>query len=173
MDRDAAPNLFRFESMNPPKRPAGPGKPRPASSASDAARRRRIANRDRLRDCRVLVWDHPETRPLLARLSRLGCSVTASASVEDTIAKHGAEPFDLWIASPSPSDGDPIGVLRLLRRALPRVPLVLLSGEASVGLRIRCQALNPQYFATPPLADPELRAILQLIPPRPAEPHGP
>ena len=107
---------------------------------------------------------------MLDRLAGLGCCVVSSNSIEQAIALHRAQPFALVLASPGLEGESDFAVLKLLRRALPAIPLVLLSTEASLFVRIRCQALRPQYFATPPLDEAELRAILNLARSQPPAP---
>jgi len=162
MDRDAAPIFHLLRAMMPRRRAPQGDVPPAAGNSSDVARRRRLANRRQLQDSRILLWEHAQTQPMLDRLASLGCCVVSSSSIEQAIALHRAQPFALLIASPGLEGESDLAVLKLLRRALPAIPLVLLSTEASVAVRLRCQALRPQYFATPPLDDAELRAILGL-----------
>ena len=90
-----------------------------------------------LRETHILLWQHPDTQPMLDRLAGLGCSVVCSSSIEEAIALHHAQPFTMLLASPGLEGESDFAVLKLLRRALPTIPLVLLSAEASVAVRIR------------------------------------
>ena len=53
-----------------------------------------------------------------------------------------------------------LGVLRLLRRAAPLVPLVLLAAEDSLETRRVTQTLRPIYYAVCPVDAAELRDVL-------------
>ncbi len=161
MDRDAAPFYpSSSRQMNAPRH--SPSSEGSGGGASDGARRRRVANQHVLGSARVLVWEHAETQALTLRLRRLGCPVSECSCVETALQLHGDKAFDLILAAPGSGTNDPLGMLRLLRRALPLPPLVLVSTSTSVAMRLRCQELRPQYFATLPLEEAELRAILQL-----------
>ena len=173
MDRDAAPIFHLLWAMTPRRRAQAGGIPPATGSPSDAARRRRLASRRLLKDSRILVWEHAQTQPMLARLASLGCFVVSSSSIEQAIALHRVQPFALILASPGTEREPHFAVLKLLRRALPAVALVLLATEASVAVRLHCQTLRPQYFATQPLEEAELRAILRLVGSRrPAPPRA-
>jgi DNA-binding NarL/FixJ family response regulator len=53
-----------------------------------------------------------------------------------------------------------LGVLHLVRRALPRVPLIVVADSDSLDLRRRIQALQPTYFAVRPLEADEVAEAL-------------
>jgi DNA-binding response OmpR family regulator len=54
-----------------------------------------------------------------------------------------------------------LGVLRLMRRAAPDVPLVLLAAEDSLDTRRSTQPLRPIYFAVGPVDGAELRDVVR------------
>ena len=54
-----------------------------------------------------------------------------------------------------------LGVLRLMRRAAPDVPLVLLAAEDSLDTRKITQTLRPIYYAVCPVDGAELREVLR------------
>jgi len=53
-----------------------------------------------------------------------------------------------------------LGVLRLMRRVAPDVPLVLLAAEDSLNTRKLTQNLRPIYYAVCPLDGAELRDVI-------------
>jgi len=53
-----------------------------------------------------------------------------------------------------------LGVLRLMRRAAPDVPLVLLAAEDSLDTRKITQTLRPIYYAVCPVDSAELRDVV-------------
>ena len=65
--------------------------------------------------------------------------------------------------------GDPsdLGVLRLLRRASPDVPLVLLARDGSLSTQRLVQSLRPIYYAVYPLEPNELREAVRAALARP------
>jgi hypothetical protein len=54
-----------------------------------------------------------------------------------------------------------LGVLRLMRRAAPDVPLVLLAAEDSLDTRRCTQPFRPIYFAIGPVEGAELRDVVR------------
>jgi DNA-binding response OmpR family regulator len=54
-----------------------------------------------------------------------------------------------------------LGVLRLIRRAAPGVPLVLLASDDSLDTRRVTQSLRPIYYALCPADQAELRQVLR------------
>ena len=54
-----------------------------------------------------------------------------------------------------------MGVLRLMRRAAPEVPLVLLAAEDSLDTRKITQTLRPIYYAVCPIDGAELRDVVR------------
>jgi DNA-binding NarL/FixJ family response regulator len=49
-----------------------------------------------------------------------------------------------------------LGVLHLVRRALPYVPLIVVADDDSLDLQRRVQALKPTYYAVRPLESAEI-----------------
>jgi len=56
-----------------------------------------------------------------------------------------------------------LGVLRLMRRAAPEVPLVLLAAVDSLDMRRISQPLRPIYFAVGPVDGTELRDVVRAV----------
>ena len=54
-----------------------------------------------------------------------------------------------------------LGVLRLMRRAAPDVPLVLLAAEDSLDTRKLTQSLRPIYYVVSPLDGAELCEVMR------------
>jgi len=54
-----------------------------------------------------------------------------------------------------------LGLLRLMRRAVPDVPLVLLATEDSLDTRKVTQTLRPIYYAVCPIDGAELRDVVR------------
>ena len=53
--------------------------------------------------------------------------------------------------------GQDLGLLRLVRRAAPELPLVLLAKDDSLSVRRELQYFNPIYYAVWPVEPAELR----------------
>ena len=54
-----------------------------------------------------------------------------------------------------------LGLLRLVRRAAPEVPLVLLAADESLDTRKVTQTLRPIYYAVCPIDGAELRDVVR------------
>jgi DNA-binding response OmpR family regulator len=70
-------------------------------------------------------------------------------------------PPDAVIYALRPECGEDLGVLRLMRRAAPDVPLVLLAAEESLETRKVTQGLRPIYYAVCPVDGAELRDVMR------------
>ena len=68
---------------------------------------------------------------------------------------------DVVVYALRPDCREDLGVLRLLRRAAPGVPLVLLAAEDSLDTRKVTQTLRPIYYAVCPVDDAELREVVR------------
>ena len=51
-------------------------------------------------------------------------------------------------------------LLTLLRRNMGSTSLVVVTDDATLEARVRCQPSRPYFFAVPPIPGPEVRAIL-------------
>ena len=67
---------------------------------------------------------------------------------------------DAVIYALHPDCREDLGILRLMRRAAPDVPLVLLAAEDSLDTRRVTQALRPIYYAVCPADGAELRDVV-------------
>ena len=140
---------------SPGPRPAG-GPP----TASDRARRRRVARARRAAAARIAVCDSAPGAPVLAQVRRLGYRADASAAPEELLRGLAGAPVDLAIVTLGDEPAAALGLLALLRRAAPRTPLVLVVRSTSPALRLRLAALRPLYVAVAPVAAAELGAVI-------------
>lgn len=67
---------------------------------------------------------------------------------------------DAVIYALRPDCREDLGILRLMRRAAPDVPLVLLAAEDSLDTRKLTQTLRPIYYAVCPVDGAELRDVV-------------
>ena len=114
-------------------------------------------------------------------MPRIVVHITAAPADPSVDSMLGAEGFDL-ISCPDarslleevmhrqpdaviyalrPDCREDLGVLRLMRRAAPDVPLVLLAAEDSLDTRRVTQALRPIYYTVCPVDDAELRDVMR------------
>jgi DNA-binding response OmpR family regulator len=164
MDRDAAPftSIRRAcDLMSGTLRSSGNAAS--SGNASEKAKRRRLASERDVRSARVLVCENaPELeRSVHPAVCDLGYDATLCATLADALRETSVQPFDLVMVVLPGADDDRLSLLHLLRRALPNIPLVVVSAEGSLDLRARVQPLRPYYFAVLPLGDDELRAVLK------------
>jgi DNA-binding NarL/FixJ family response regulator len=74
------------------------------------------------------------------------------ALLEAMIERHSdAVVFELRAGCPQD-----LGVLHLVRRALPHIPLIVVADDDSLDLQRRVQALKPTYYAVRPLESAEI-----------------
>jgi len=139
----------------------GAGAP-PSASSSQRARRRRVAAERAARSARILVCEcDAGSRPSIGDAVRdLGYEVVAHHSLADALRDVAASPPDLVIASFDQLDHERSSLLGLLRRSAPTVRLVIVTGDGSMSMRLRCQTTRPYYVAVRPLPEGELRSIL-------------
>jgi DNA-binding NtrC family response regulator len=112
---------------------------------------------------RVLFYDpcaclEPSTRAMLERegLSLVDCGT--SQVLLEAIVQRGPAVVLLGFRSHSETD---LGVLQLVRRVSPDVPLVLLADEGSLEAQRFAQRVRPIYYAVSPVDPSELREALR------------
>lgn len=114
-------------------------------------------------DPRVLVFGATlaPDREALDAFDRLPYSVVACpdhhALLEAMVQRTPPAAVVFELRGDCPQD---LGVLHLVRRALPRVPLIVIATNDSLELRSRVQALKPTYFAVRPLEPEEIAEAL-------------
>jgi DNA-binding response OmpR family regulator len=126
------------------------------------ARQSRKAAARVARSARVLVC---ECDPAAARsagdeIRDLGYAVVALHTLADALREATVTDFDVVVASVPTLTNEKLSLLQLLRRAKPRVPLVIVTSDQSLAMRTRCQPMRPYYFAVRPLSGDELRDAL-------------
>ena len=143
-------------------RPDKTQRPQAAAHASDRARRRRKAAEQRARSSRILICEAPTPQgtPVASAVRALGFEVDDCASLADALRVATVSPCDVLIAVLPCADDEHLSLLGLLRRAQPGTPLVVVSPDGSLEMRVRCQPVRPFYFAVPPIPTEELRAIV-------------
>ena len=99
--------------------------------------------------------------PALARLTGDGFEVVHSQTCEELIAQAiERRPAAVICQVDSPTSHD-IGMLTLLRRVHPDMPLILLSTEGSLEIQRTVLSLRPIYFAVMPVDEYELSEALR------------
>jgi DNA-binding NtrC family response regulator len=133
-----------------------------ASHPSQQARRRRVAARKLARSARLLVCEcDAKARPAIGDVIRnMGYEVTAHHTLADTLREATTGAFDVIVASVPTLSDEKLGLLQVLRRAMPAVPLVIVTSDGSLEMRRRCQSARPFYFAVRPLDEAEVRSVL-------------
>jgi DNA-binding response OmpR family regulator len=101
--------------------------------------------------------DHPVLSQLEAEGFELVTCPDARTLIEEVMQRV---PDALIYALPADCRED-LGVLRLMRRAAPNVPLVLLATEDSLETRRTTQALRPIYYAVCPIDGAELCQVMR------------
>ena len=98
-----------------------------------------------------------EDEPIIARnicrvLARAGHAVTHAASAGEARAHLAAGRYDLVLADVNLGDGDGIDVLASQTEGLDEVPIVIMTGQDTVGNRLRAEGLSVAAFMSKPFA---------------------
>ena len=147
--------------------PTGSDNPRRAGSPrsqhpSQRARRRRVAAEKRTASARILVSESDRgAKPAVSDVVRgMGYEVIAHHTLADALREATTGNFDVIVASVPTLADEKVRLLQVLRRATPNVPLVIVTSDGSLEMRIRCQSARPFYYAVRPVDEAELRSIL-------------
>lgn len=108
----------------------------------------------------VQVASAPPDAPVREMLAAEGFDLVACQDGRALLEEVMHRLPDAVIYALGPDCGEDLGVLRLLRRAAPDVPLVLLAAEDSLDTRRSAQPLRPIYFAVGPVDGTELRDVV-------------
>jgi DNA-binding NtrC family response regulator len=99
--------------------------------------------------------------PLSARLARRGMACTVATSGEDALVRAGASRFDCAVVDVKMPGMDGLELLRRLRRDHPALPVVLLTGHASVELGVEGMDLGAFDYLLKPIDLDELLDIVR------------
>ena len=108
---------------------------------------------------RVVVYECCLTseHPALSLLKDEGFDLVSLTDGEALLEEVVKNRPDVLIYGLSPNCGQDLGVLQLLRRAAPDLPLVLLAAQGSLSTQRLVQSLRPIYYAVSPVEAAELR----------------
>jgi DNA-binding NtrC family response regulator len=105
----------------------------------------------------LLVDDEVEfLEPMKARVERRGFGCVTAASGEEALAILASASVDCAVVDVKMPGMDGIELLRRLRRLHPEVPVVLLTGHASVELGVRGMELGAFEYLLKPVGLDEL-----------------
>jgi len=105
----------------------------------------------------LLVDDEVEfLEPMKTRLERRGIACTTARSGEEALAVLGAFPVECAVVDVKMPGMDGLELLRRLRRLYPDVPVVLLTGHASVELGVQGMELGAFEYLLKPIELDEL-----------------
>jgi len=105
----------------------------------------------------LLVDDEVEfLEPMKVRLERRGIACTTARSGEEALAVLGASPVECAVVDVKMPGMDGLELLRRLRRFYPEVPVVLLTGHASVELGVQGMELGAFEYLLKPIELDEL-----------------
>lgn len=142
-----------------PRRPAAGSKP--ASNASDRARRRRLAAKRAGQEARVLLCERTGKGPIAKLLRQLRFPVVVCQDLESALREIAKQTVEVAVVTLEKSHEDCTGLLQLLRRALPRTPIVLVLDDPTPAARLATLTVRPFYVAVPPVAPEEMAAVLR------------
>jgi two-component system OmpR family response regulator len=113
----------------------------------------------------LLVDDEPEfLEPTAARLSRRGIDCATVERGEDALRAVAANRFDCAVVDVRMPGMDGLELLQRLRRLSPRLPVILLTGHASIELGVRGMDLGAfEYLLKPVDLDELLDAVRRAV----------
>lgn len=122
------------------------------------SRRARSSARPQL-PARVLVCDreHGELARMIAPVTG---PVVACADLEEALRASTRQPFDIAFVGVHEHTETFVGLLQLLRRTLPRTPIILVLEDPSPAARLATLTVRPFYVVVPPVSFDELDAVL-------------
>ena len=109
----------------------------------------------------VLVTATPDDPPVRSVLETEGFELVSCADAHALLEEVMHRQPDAVVYALRPDCREDLGVLRLMRRAAPDVPLVLLAAEDSLDTRKLTQTLRPIYYAVCPVDGAELRDVVR------------
>ena len=110
---------------------------------------------------RVLVCERETGGPLQILLRELRCTTTGCRSLEEALRETACEHFDVAVVVLEHDLLAADGLLRLLRRAIPHTPIVLVLDDPSPAARLATLVVQPFYVAVPPVSRRELSAVMR------------
>jgi DNA-binding NtrC family response regulator len=105
----------------------------------------------------LLVDDELEFRePMAVRLSKRSIGCVTAQSGEDALKTMATEPFDCAVVDVKMPGMDGLELLRRMRREHPNIPVILLTGHASVELGVQGMELGAFDYLMKPVDLDEL-----------------
>ena len=99
--------------------------------------------------------------PALSRLIEDGFELVHCRAVEDLVERVVETRPSAVICQVRPDNEQDLGMLKLLRRVAPTMPLIMLSNEGSLDTQRLMASLRPTYYAVLPVDPDELRDALR------------
>ena len=109
----------------------------------------------------VHVAAAPADPPVHSLLEADGFELVSCPDARALLEEVMHRPPDAVIYALRPDCREDLGVLKLMRRAAPEVPLVLLAAEDSLDTRKVTQSLRPIYYAVCPVDGAELSEVVR------------
>jgi hypothetical protein len=132
-------------------RTPGPMGPAPQTSRSNEAVPRVVVCENR----------RPGENPITAALRSQGVEAIACSDGATLLEQVMRAPADAVIFLLRPGNGSDLGVLELLRRTAPALPLVIIASSGSLDTQKLVQDLRPIYYAVWPVEGAELQGAVQ------------
>lgn len=150
----------------PAKGTKGVGAARPAAGRDDGSRRR---------PPRLLLFERgdPGESGITQVLAAIGFEAVRCQEGRALVEEAVQQSPDAVIFELTTHDDEDFGVLELLRRAAPAVPLILVASQGSLVTQKLMLGLRPMYTIVGPVESAELREVLDAALARRARGTGP
>jgi len=94
-------------------------------------------------------------------LQQLHFTLVVCHGLEEALRETARQSVDVVVAALEQGHDDCAGLLQLLRRALPRTPMVLVLEDPTPAARLATLTVRPFYVAVPPVGPDEMAAVLR------------
>jgi DNA-binding NtrC family response regulator len=110
----------------------------------------------------LVVDDEPDVARVIARLAEsFGYEVIVAGSVEAAISRFTESPFDVVLTDLRLGQRDGLALLRHLRETAPDVPVVLITGQATIDSAMEAIRLGAHDYLAKPIERDTIGALLK------------
>ncbi len=109
----------------------------------------------------MLLCEREARGPMRQVLDQLHYTLVVCHGLEEALRETARQSVDVVVAALEQGHEDCSGLLQLLRRALPKTPMVLVLEDPTPAARLATLTVRPFYVAVPPVGAEEMAAVLR------------